>query len=356
MYAKVADILRGGAAVGYGSDRMGISKMSARLLSALIAAAVLLGGGEAEADPHDAPAYVLTYAAPGACPSEASFIADVASHVQDTTRAGSVRVNVTIEEREAGYEGTLVAFDRSGNESSRSIVEKKCSSLSRALAFLAALVIEVGGHLEPETKPVTMPLPSPVPLPVPAPARERADVARPSSIARSAVLLGGIRGGLGPGPRASVEAGAEIGGSGGLLAPSLRLGVLVANGSPDVNASASGAGGSASLWLVSGRVEICPLRFAGAGFVVRPCIGAELGGLVAEGQAALAPHSATEPWVAAEANLCGQWLPASSWFVEMCGGPLAPLVRPRYYFVPDQTLYSVPGLTAQVAIGAGLLF
>jgi hypothetical protein len=329
-----------------------ISRRRAWLPSALIAAGLSFVAGNAEADPRDAPAYVLTYAAPGACPSEASFIAEVASHVHDTSRAGSVRVNVTIEEHEAGYSGMLEAFDRSGNESSRSVADKKCSAVAHALAVLAALVIEVGGHLERETVPAT----PPPPPPVPPPARERAEIPRPRSIALSAFLLGGIRGAIGPGPRPSVEAGVEIGASGGVLAPSLLLGGLVANGSPAVNASENGAGGSASLWLVSGRIEVCPLRLAGASFVVRPCAGAELGALRAEGQASFTPHTDTEPWVAAEATLRAQWFPTSWWFVELSGGPVVPLVRTRYYFVPDQTLYSVPGLTAQAAIGAGLLF
>jgi hypothetical protein len=341
---------------GTQNDAMNVSRVRVRLPSALMAAAVLLIAAEARADPRDAPAYVLTYAAPSACPSEASFIADVASHVHDTSRAGSVRVNVTIEEREAGYAGTLVAFDRSEKRSSRSIDDKKCVALARALAFLAALVIEVGGHLEPEAGPVTIPSPPAVLAPAPQMRREQTDVARPRSVAPSVVLLGGIRGGLGPGPHASVEAGVEIGGSAGMLAPSARFSVFVANGSTEANTSENGAGGGASLWLVGGRIEVCPLRFGGALFVLRPCLGAELGGLHAQGQASFTPRSATEPWVAVEADLCGQWFPARVWVVELCGGPVAPLVRPRYYFVPDQPLYSVPALTAQAAIGAGLLF
>jgi hypothetical protein len=334
-----------------------ISRRRAGLPTALIAAGLSCVAGNARADtrddPRDAPAYVLTYTAPGACPSEASFIAEVARHVHDTSRAGSVRVNVTIDEREAGYAGTLEAFDRSGNESSRSVADKRCSAVAHALAFLAALVIEVGGHLDREAAPPAAPPPPP---PVPPPAREREDLARPRSTGPSAFVLGGIRGAIGPGPRPSVEAGAEIGASSGVLAPSLRLGALVANGSPAVTASENGAGGSASLWLVSGRVEVCPLRFAGGVFVVRPCLGAEIGALHAVGQAAFAPRTATEPWVAAEATLRAQWFPTSRWFVEMSGGPVVPLVRTRYYFAPDQTLYSVPDLTAQAAIGAGLLF
>jgi hypothetical protein len=144
--------------------------------------------------------------------------------------------------------------------------------------------------------------------------------------------------------------GAEIGASRGLLAPSLRVVGLVANG------SVAGAGGSAALWLVGGRVELCPLRLASGPFVVRPCVGAELGVVHAEGQIAFAPRAVTEPWVTAEATLRGQWFPASSWFVELGGGPALAVDRTRYYFVPDQTLYEMPVLTARAAAGVGLVF
>jgi hypothetical protein len=316
------------------------------LSAALIATGVSLIPGVALAEARDAPAYVLTYAAPGGCPGEATFIADVASHVHDTSRAGSVRVNVTIEEGEGSYAGTLVAFDRTGRESSRRIVDKKCSDVAHALAFLAALVIEVGGHLEPEAGPAPHPAPPPIPS---TPAREPAAVARPRSLP-AAVLLGGVRGGLGPAVRASAEAGAEIGASEGLVAPSLRVVGFVANGSVD------GAGGSASLWLAGGRVELCPLRFASARFALRPCAGTEVGVVQAEGQSAFAPHTVTEAWVTAEATLRGQWFPTAWSFVELGGGPVVALDRTRYYFLPDQTLYVMPVLTARAALGVGLVF
>jgi hypothetical protein len=136
------------------------------LSSALLVAGLLLLARKPDAEPPEAPTYVLTYAGPRACPGEATFIAHVASHVHDMSRAGSVRVNVTIEERGASYAGTSVAFDRSGRESWRRIEDKKCPDAANAPASLAAIVIEVGGHLEqgavaPPPRPTTAPSPSP---------------------------------------------------------------------------------------------------------------------------------------------------------------------------------------------------
>jgi hypothetical protein len=307
---------------------------------------LLIAGRPKAALPPEGPSYALTYAAQGVCPPEAEFIADVASHVHDASLVQGVRLKATIEEREPGFVGILVAVDASGTPSSRRIEGKKCSEVAHALAFLAALVIELGGHLEPET-----PLPSNTAPPAPsAPPREPAFVAPPRTIERSAVLLGDVRGGLGPTARAGGDVGLEVAGAGRVLAPSFRLNGFVANGSLD------GAGGSAALWLFGGRLEVCPLRFGHAQLVVRPCVGAELGIVHADGQTEFAPRTATVPWVSAEATLRGQWFVTRSWFVEVDGGPVISLDRTRYYFAPDRTVYVVPGLTARAAIGVGRLF
>jgi hypothetical protein len=259
-----------------------------------------------------------------------------------------VRVNVTIEERGPGYVGTLVAFDRSGTESSRRIEDGKCGDVAHALSLMTALVIELGGHIEPEAP--TTSSPRPVLMPAPSPPVARPAGVRPRSIALSVVLLGGVRGGLGPAARPTAEAGLDAGTSGGLLAPSVRLSGFGGNGSLD------GVDGSAALWLIGGRLELCPLRLGNARFAVRSCMGAELGFVHAEGQIAFAPRVANESWVSVEATLRAQWFATSSWFVELGGGPVVPLDRTRYYFEPDRTLYVVPALTGRAAIGAGLVF
>jgi hypothetical protein len=322
-------------------------RRASRWLQAVtIVATLWCNAGRSEAAPSEHPSYVLTYAAPRGCPEEAWFIADVASHVHDMSRAGSVRVNATIEEREPGYMGTLVAIDPSGMTSSRQIDGKRCSEVAHALAFLTALALELGGHVEAQPPPLPIPAASPAPLP----AHEPVIVPPPRTTQVSVVLLGGVRGGLGSAVQPSGEAGVEIGSNGRVLAPSLRLVTFVANGSLD------GAGGSAVLWLVGGRLELCPLRFASWRFAVRPCLGTELGAVRAEGQTAFAPRTATTLWASAEATLSAQWFATNSWFVELEGGPVVPLDRTRYYFEPNRGVYVVPGLTARAAVGMGWLF
>jgi hypothetical protein len=301
---------------------------------------LVVGGARAGGDPP----FVLTYEAPlGSCPADAVLRADVARHVYDESRAAGVRLNLAIEVDGPDYLGVLVAFDKSGTESSRRIRGKTCFDVAHALAFLAGLVIELGGHIEPDASPAPPRPPSPAPTAAPVAAPSRA-------IDVSAVLLAGAQGGFGPPVRATGEAGVEIATRSGILAPSVRLSGFAGD------AYLEGGGSSATLWFVGGRLELCPWRFGSAKVVVRPCAGGELGRVQAHGQIAVEPRTAIELWASAEATLRVQWWATRSFFVELGGGPEFPLVRTRYYFEPDRTAYVVPSVTARGATGLGLQF
>jgi hypothetical protein len=306
--------------------------------------ALILVVARARAEPGGGPPVVMTYEAPAGCPEEVAFRSDVASHVRAESHAPRVRVNITIEEQRTGYLGVLVAFDELGNESSRRIRGKTCVDVAHALAFLAGLVIELGGRIETDTLPAPTAYAPPVP-PTPPPV-----VASPRAIDISAVVLAGTRGGFGPIVRISGEAGVEISARGGLLAPSVRASTFAGDSHLD------GGVGSAALWFVGGRVEICPYRFGNEHVALRACAGGELGGVHAQGQVASNPRTVTELWASAEATLRVQWFATNSWFIELSGGPEFPIVRTRYYFEPDRTLYVVPALTARAAVGLGLQF
>ena len=91
----------------------------------------------------DGRAPLLTYRAPAECPSEAAFLARVSAHVHETTPAPGSRVDLAIEASPSGYQGTLVAYDAAGNMGQRRIEGATCSGVAEALAFLAALAIEL---------------------------------------------------------------------------------------------------------------------------------------------------------------------------------------------------------------------
>jgi len=303
--------------------------------------------GRARAGPRDDAPYALTYRAPVVCPSEATFVADMTSHARTEANATGIRLNFAIDEQETGYLGTLVVFDKFGNEASRDIHGKACSDVAHALAFLGALAIELGGHIEPE--PPLAPTP-PVGM-IPPPPSARAAAPTPSrSVEVSSVLLTGLRGGFGPVARLTGEAGVEIGARSGKLVPSVRLSAFV--GDSDLAA----AGGSAALWMVGGRLEACAALWGNIHILLRPCLGSEVGLVRAQGQAALESRTAVELWASVEGTLKLQWFPTKGFFAELGGGPVIPVVRTHYYFEPGQTLYVVPWLTARAAGGLGLQF
>ncbi len=295
---------------------------------------------------------MLTYAAPADCPADDAFRRDVASRLHDESHIGNVRLDVVIEADDGRYRGIITALDDAAKESARRRIEgKSCTEVAHAMAFLAALALELNGHLDPEVEPAPPP-----PQPIPEPGVQVPPVVHPSQVASehgvrvSALLLGDARDGFGPGVYASGEAGVELAIGSGTFAPAARLVAFAGRG------SLGSLAGSAWMWFGGGRLELCPIRIGGTTFFLRVCAGGELGAVHAQGEVPFEPRAATVPWVSAEATLRIQWFAARALFVELGGGPVLPLDRTRYYFEPDATLYRVPVVAARVAMGLGWQF
>jgi hypothetical protein len=298
-------------------------------------------------------AEVPAYKAPPECPDDAAFRADVAAHLHEVARGSGGHVQVLIVRQASTYEGVLVAIDDAGHVGRRTLRGVTCSGVAGALAFLAALAIELGGRIEPEA-PVVAPRPAPA---VASPSRTvtvtAASVA-PSARAASralefgALALESVRGALAPTPTATAEAGLEAALASGLRA-SARIVAFVGN------TRLADATGSANVWIAGGRLEACPVRVGGA-LAVRPCLGAELAAVDAQGQIRANPRGKTLPWIAGEALLRTEWLLSPKYFVEAGAAAVVPLARTRYFFEPNDTLYTVPDVAFRAAFGFGLRF
>jgi len=312
----------------------------------------LLALRPAAAAPNEPAPFELSYRAPAECPDEATFRANLAKHLRDTSRAAGTRLELTIAEHDTGYHGVLVALDSSGHRGTRRIEGKTCAEVAQALAFLARIVIELGGLVDSETPPPPAPAPRVPPPKLIVPSLHAQPAARkpPSRVGVSAVLLGGARGGFAPGLRPTGELGVDVGASTAVWSPWVRLAGFVGS------SRLGSLGGSASLRFFGGRLELCPLRLGDTRLTVRACAGSELAVVDARGQIAIEPKSVTKLWASAEATLRLQWFATRSFFAELGGGPVLPIVRTRYYFEPDRTLYIVPDVTARLALGFGLLF
>jgi hypothetical protein len=293
--------------------------------------------------------YVLSYQGTAGCPSDDSVRADVAAHVHDASRAAGARVELQIAAEGTAFSGELVAIDAAGRQGRRRIRGHTCAEVAHALAFLAGFAIELGGRMEPDASEPPVPA-TPAPLtPLPAPSLGIREAPARPPWAIILVALGEARGGLAPIPRPSAAIGLDVGErTDALFSPTGRIALDVGSGHLE------GAQGSANLSLLCARLEVCPLRFGGSAFAVRPCVGTELGGVHAQSSAPVAPRNSIEPWGSAEVTLRVQWLVTQRLFVEVGAGPSASLFRTRYFFEPNHTLYVVPPVTGRGALGFGL--
>ena len=118
--------------------------------------------------------------------------AAVAANVHQPAQGEGVTVSLSIRGAVGSYSGELVVVDRNGRRGRRELSAATCDEVAHALAFMAGLAIDLGGHVDDEPPaPPTKPPPSPPPAPPPAPP--------PRPLLVSLALTGGLRGGLGTG-------------------------------------------------------------------------------------------------------------------------------------------------------------
>jgi hypothetical protein len=167
----------------------------------------------------------------------------------------------------------------------------------------------------------------------------------------STAALGEVRTGLTPEVRPALQVALDLESRHPhLLAHAYRLGVVGAVG------ELQGAGGTATLRYLAGRIEACPLRFGETRLVFRACLAFELGYVWAESHAATNPHDEGQVWPTGEALVRAKYTVTGGFFVEADVGAGVPMLRPKYFFEPNQVLYEVPVVTARAALGLGYRF
>jgi hypothetical protein len=137
----------------------------------------------------------------------------------------------------------------------------------------------------------------------------------------------------------------------GGFAPALRVGFdRSSSGAIDVQ------GPTATFTWTSGLVEGCPLRWTYETLKVEPCLRAEAGVLTGAGANIVAARDVTRPWVAVGAVGRAEWFFLSPLFLDVEAGLRFPLVRTRYFFDPDTTIYRPPPAGWVAGIGLGVRF
>jgi hypothetical protein len=124
------------------------------------------------------------------------------------------------------------------------------------------------------------------------------------------------------------------------VAPLLRGGYLHGDSGDD-----AATGGSARFVLNAGTLDVCARLPFGRGFEGLPCFHAEGGSLAATGLDITPAENATRPWVGLGALAAIRYHPFSPVFAELSTVLRLPLVRDRFYFEPDTTVFRPPALS-----------
>jgi hypothetical protein len=292
----------------------------------------------------------LTYDCVPGCPTQDVTFADVASQVRDASRAAGAKFELRIVATESGFSGELVATDAAGERSRRRIEGQTCTEVAHALAFLTAVAVELRGRLEDTPLQASTPTPTPEALPGPTMRAPLPRTPKRGPWAVAVMALGEMRAALAPEPLLSTTVGIELEREvTPIVAPSVLFSI------DETSGHLVAVAGTAELWMVSGRIDLCPLRLGSSSIALRPCAEAELGAVHAAGQIPVNPHAVTEPWAALGAVLRARWFVARHFFVEAEFAAELPLVRTRYFFEPDETLYVTPPATGRGGFGLGLL-
>ena len=302
---------------------------------------------------------------------------------------------VSIRQTDRGWSGTLELIDARAQRSSRALVGASCDEVVGALSLMAALAIDPLARTSPvapspsvpqgAVAPGATPSPSswpsapepnaPPPSAAPPEGAGAAKAQEPStpkeSSERSSArteppalhsspggwrLSGGVGAdaawGIAPeamiGPRVAVDLSSPYRGFVGL---SLRVAFERA-----VRDDVQVTGGAAHFAWTFGTLDACPLRWSPrplATLALYPCVRVEAGQLDAYGIGVVPVRDASRGWVALSALGRVRWTLVEPFSVEVEGGLRAPLVRDRFIFEPDITVYQPPSVSG--FLGGGLL-
>lgn len=307
--------------------------------------------GAAAAEPQP---YRIDYAAPERCSSRETFVRELVARTprvrvaQDGDRAATYAV--ALSSASSGMIGELVLRELDGRETRRALRGATCDEVVRALAFIAAILVD------PEAMARVPGAPLPV-LPRRAPLASQPSERSPEPRSRARFRAGASAGAsletsVSPktafGPFAELFVERESDGARGLsfgaafhrvTAPSTRT-----------------RAGRADFSWTAGRAWLCPLSLPSRGaFSFAPCGEAEAGVLTVKGSDTVDPKPVRRPWLAFGPLGRLELRPTRSLSITLDGIlVLTPLSHPTFYFAPDIDVFSVPvvGFASRAGIRA----
>jgi hypothetical protein len=312
----------------------------------------------------------IEYSAPSGCPDAGAFRSRVFERTSKARPAGESELArtfvVLIEVSGANTEGSLVVREDGMSTMARRVSGKNCDEVARALALATALAIDPEAALGPTPEstgsgdgsanaPSTA---ADTKNPEPGAATKASDeppAAKPAPSAanerRLALLVGpGVAFGPAPNPSFGVSAALEWSTPNPAVLPA-AVGLELAF---RTSAKQAVAGAKSSFQFALARPYVCTLGFAVGAFGVVPCVGGELGAVLASGSAIANPTKETRFWAAAELALRFDVALSTDWFADATASAVFPFTRYQFVFeTPETSIYDVPVVTAAAGVRIG---
>ncbi len=310
----------------------------------------------------------LEYTAPSGCPDASEFGRRVfgrTSKARAAEEAEAARTFVVlIETSGTETQGSLVVREDGMSTLARRVTGKNCDEVSRALALATALAIDPEASLEaPEPTPdagtagagASSSTPNPQtenpkpPIDTPPPNGGTT----PHGEERIALLFGPSAAfGLAPNPSFGASVGLEW------SSPIARMSAFGSELVVLTSAKSTVADAKSSFVFVFARPYACPIGVPlGANAGLFPCIGTELGAVIASGSDLEDPATETRFWATGELALRLDIALSDDWFLDATGGANFPFTR--YHFVfrsPETAIYEIPAVAAAVGLRVGRQF
>jgi hypothetical protein len=314
----------------------------------------LLLAGNAAAAPQP---YRIEYTAPAGCSSREAFVHELTARTPvvrlalETEQAATY--GVAVGAHGSGMIGELVLREPDGRETRRALRGKTCDEVVRALAFIAAILVDPEAVSRVPGEPPSLMVTARMVPPSPARTEEREPVSHDGKRFRLGASAGASL-------ETTVSPTTAFGPYGELFlernangARGLSFGAAFHHVSaPSVRTRA----GRADFSWTAGRAWFCPLSLPSRGiFSFAPCGEIEAGALKVEGSDTIDKKTVIRPWVAFGPLARLELRPTP--FLALTLDTIAvftPISHPTFYFSPDIEVFSVPmvGLASRAGIRA----
>jgi hypothetical protein len=313
----------------------------------------------------------VVYVAPPACPDAEAFFRDIVGRTPRARAAAPGEAgrtfHVAIARRRDRYMGELWVEEASAASRRREVEGTTCHEVASALGLIAALAVDPAAPVLPTASAGT---PSTTPasgggsrsgrgeapassLPT---SSDEAALALPRGSATQLLFSTGAELEVvtlgSPVVALDLFADLEVGSPRGVWVPSFRV-----TASRSAVALVNARVGRATLRVTQGGLEICPLRWPlSASLALRPCAGASVGVLEAQGEGVDAVRDQRRFWLGTAALARLMWAPLAPLAMEAEAGVVAPLVRDTFVFEPDVVVYRAPPVAFLARMGLGVRF